>query len=368
MDKSNIKITLLGDIFPGELAFTKNYGIKSQFTIQRNEFLCKKIKGIIGKNDLVIGNLESPLIGKNDIIKDIFYGDPNFAVILNNCGINLLTVANNHILEQGNAGFESTISILRKEGIDVVGIGDLNKSNIILKNIKGIKIAIAGFSNVDLHVIQKYDKFAILNEDNLISTINEMEEMHTDVKIVCFHWGNEYVPIPSLKQRMLARKLIDLGVNIIVGHHPHIIQPYEKYKNGHIFYSLGNFIFDYIHSKEFGIGMVIDVEITNTKNILTHLKGVKLSYKNVIENIPQETFLKYYNKINNKYKLLCSRPDTVYEIRYNSMVKKYRSLQRLLMKLHMVSEFFQINRKARYHLIKNVFFYYYKYLIRKTPR
>jgi len=253
-----IGITLLGDIFPGELDFTQNYGIRTQFKKHKGIPWRKEIKKIVSDDDIVLGNLESPLVHEADAIKKTFFGDPEFVCFLRECGINVVNIANNHILEQGNEGFRSTIQALNNAELGIIGQSIDSKSKIFYIDVKGLKIAIAGFSNVDLHIIQNDNHFAVLNEDNVINTIESMEEHMVDLKILSFHWGNEYIHVPSIDQRKMAYKFIDNGADIIVGHHPHVIQPYEKYKHGHIFYSLGNFIFDYIHSRMVSFGLIVE--------------------------------------------------------------------------------------------------------------
>jgi poly-gamma-glutamate synthesis protein (capsule biosynthesis protein) len=137
--------------------------------------------------------------------------------------------ANNHILEQGDKGYLETISHLNKAGIGVTGNSG---SNIFYREINGKKIAIAGFSNVDLNTIKNNGRFAVLNEDNVIETLKVMQRNKVGFKILCFHWGNEYVHIPSPGQRKMAYRFIDEGADIIAGHHPHVIQPFENIKAG----------------------------------------------------------------------------------------------------------------------------------------
>ncbi len=147
-------ITFVGDVFPAELAYTRNYGIRTQFEEHGSKPWVMQIKKIIGETDLLIANLESPLVNRKDIIKDTFFGHPDFTVFLRQSGIDIVNVANNHILEQGSYGFKQTISFLEKAEIGIVGHKVNGRSKILYLNQNGIKIAIAGFSNVDLEVIR----------------------------------------------------------------------------------------------------------------------------------------------------------------------------------------------------------------------
>ena len=355
-----LRIALIGDIFPGELPFTQNYGIRTQFEKHKGIPWIRKINEIVGKNDIIIGNLESPLVTEINSIKKTFFGNPEFVYFLKECGINVLNVANNHIMEQGNQGFQSTIQALNKAELGIVGHIIDSKSKIIYKNVKGLKIAIAGFSNVDLHVIQNDDHFAVLNEDNVINTLTTMEEHKADIKILCFHWGNEYVHIPSFEQRKMAYKFIDNGADVIVGHHPHVIQPYEEYKNGHIFYSLGNLIFDYNHSKMVSIGLVATIEINESKQIHINLNGVKLSYKNTVTSLPLDKFEKYYSNVIKLYDKFIILSDEKYQKCYHTLHKRNHLRQRIFMKTSIIKEFLRIKKKDKIFLIRNLFTYYFK--------
>jgi len=357
----NIRIKFLGDVFPAELDYTRNYGIRTQFLKHSGVPWIKQINEIIGDTDLVIANLESPLVDEKDIIKDTFYGHPEFASFLKKSGIDVVNVANNHILEQGSKGFKQTIDFLDKAGIGIVGYQENGRSRITYRNINGLKIAIAGFSNVDLEVIKDENHFAILREEDVIATLVEMKSNGADFKILNFHWGNEYVHVPSIAQRRMAYNFIENGADVIVGHHPHVIQPYEKYKNGHVFYSLGNFMFDYIHSKVISIGLVASVEINTTKQVKVELQGVKLSYKNTAVSMPPTEFEVFYSKISNLYRESCKMSDDNYQLAYKKEHRKNHLWRRFVMKTSLIQEFFNVSLKDKGLLLRNVFSYYLKY-------
>jgi len=351
----SIRISIIGDIFPGELSYTKNYGIRTQFNLHAGKPWINNIIDILGKNDLVIGNLESPLVEKEDAVKEIFFGEPEFAGFLKKCGINVLNVANNHILEHGNDGFNSTLKILSQNSLDYVGNVENNHSKILYKVIKGVNIAIAGFSNVDLHKIDNAGNFAVLNEENVFYTLNLMKQQNADIKILCFHWGNEYIHIPSLEQRRMAYEYIDSGATIIAGHHPHVVQPYEQYKDGHIFYSLGNFMFDFIQSEKFSVGFCPQLIYNKgNKGISIDFNGIRLSYKNTIEKVDCHLFNKYLEKISLKYCKAKELSEIEYNKSYYTLLKKKRFIERILMKTSIIKEFYRIPLRSKLLLLKNL--------------
>ena len=108
---------------------------------------------------------------------------------------------------------------------------------------------------------------AVINKDNLtkIKADIELAKQLTDIVVVSFHWGIEYAEEPSSEQVNLARDMIDAGADLIIGHHPHVVQKYEKYKDGYVFYSLGNFIFDQGFSDETLEGEIAKVVVKNKK-------------------------------------------------------------------------------------------------------
>lgn len=353
----NIKIGLIGDIFPGELSFTINYGIRSQFELHKGKPWIDKVKQVIGENDLVIGNLECPLIPKDKAIKKTFYGNPEFAEFLRESGINVLNIANNHILEHGRFGFDATIESLQKAGLGVVGYLENSKPNILYQHIKGYKIAIAGFSNVDLHKINNEDCFAELNEENVLDTLDSMKKNGAELKILCFHWGNEYIQIPSSEQRELAYKCIDAGADIIAGHHPHVIQPYEKYKNSHIFYSLGNFIFDYLFKTNVKQSIVGSIIISkNHSNGVEH-NGIKLSYNDFLVEQHSESFLKKFNDIQDSYDKFKLLEVKQYSKNYSRICKNKHLLYRIFMRLHILEQLIKRPIKEKKLLLNNVLVY-----------
>jgi gamma-polyglutamate biosynthesis protein CapA len=187
-----------------------------------------------------------------------------------------------------------------------------------------------------------------------------MKQHNADIKILCLHWGNEYVHIPSQEQRELAYQFIDAGADIIAGHHPHVIQPYEKYKNGHIFYSLGNFMFDFLQSKKISVGLHAVINVSHKKVNTIEFHGIDLSYKDLVKNANQNSFNFYFNRINKRYSELLLLDGQEYSNFYSSNLKRKHLLERINMKLSLLTEFFRIETRAKINLIKNIYSHYFK--------
>jgi poly-gamma-glutamate synthesis protein (capsule biosynthesis protein) len=213
---------------------------------------------IADNSDIVFCNLECPLTKNIEFVKsNSFIGPSNAAKLLKNSKINIVSIANNHILDYGIEIYQETLQILKENNIKWIGEYENGLSNIVIFNQNGIKIAFAEFNEVDLHKINNPNLFAELNEKNVELTLKKMNGFGVNFKVVSFHWGDEYITVPSSHQIELGHFAIDRGANIVVGHHPHVVQPIECYKNGLIMYSLGNCIFDFLQSKQFREGIIV---------------------------------------------------------------------------------------------------------------
>ncbi|MDP4010025.1 MAG: CapA family protein [Candidatus Shapirobacteria bacterium] len=201
------------------------------------------------QNDFNLSNLESPII--KDCSTDfkntmIFCGDPQFLPSLKYNKF-ILSLANNHIFNYGQNGFTQTKDYLSQNDINFVysdppviasdSVAISPNSILTLKQINGIKF---GFLAYDLVISGR----VIASDSVAISNDIKKYKPEVDWLIVSLHWGNEYLSKPEKWQIDLVHQLIDVGADIIAGHHPHVVQPVETYKNKLIFYSLGNFIFD----------------------------------------------------------------------------------------------------------------------------
>ena len=346
-----MQITFIGDIFPSNESFSLGFGIKSKFEKHQGQDWIDNIISITKHSDIVVGNLESPLIESSMAVKQDFYGVPSFATFLQECGVNVLNVANNHILEHGKAGYEETLKTLDEANISIVG----DKNKVLYLCWDNSKIAIAGFCGVDLNLFENNNCFSELNKQNIELCLDDMGKNNADLKIFCFHWGNEYIHKPSMEQRLLAYKLIDAGVDIIIGHHPHVIQPYEKYKNGHIFYSLGNFCFDNpFQSRQFSKGMGVTIKFDTINNEILAIEpfGVKLLHNMLVRRMTHLEFNSYFKKIQHQY--FCKKNDIRYSILYARELSIRHLTERILMKLSLLKLFYKIDSNERKLLIENL--------------
>lgn len=177
--------------------------------------------------------------------EDIYIG-------LKDAGVDLMTTANNHALDTGIEGLKSTIDSIEKHGISHVGTSKDGYKPYIIKEIKGIKVAIFSYAE-DLNGMdflldskEKEEMVNRLDPDQIKKDIIQIKD-EVDFIVVYPHWGVEYSSYPEAYQIDLARDMIDWGADMVIGNHPHVIQPMEEYKakdgrEGIIYYSLGNLL------------------------------------------------------------------------------------------------------------------------------
>ena len=238
-----IVITAVGDIMlAGRWApFLKKNGYNSPFTAVRKEF---------ATSDINLANLESPIAtgGQEYSAKKFrFRAEPQVAKAIRTAGFNLVTLANNHSMDFGAEALTETMRHLKDNGIAWVGAGEnLSEARkMALYTIKGKRIAFLGYS-----LTQPIEFFAGQNRpgtapgyEKLVTADITSARSQADYVIVSFHWGKEASGTVQAYQQTAAHKAIEAGADVIIGHHPHVLQGIEQYKKGIIFYSLGNFAF-----------------------------------------------------------------------------------------------------------------------------
>jgi poly-gamma-glutamate capsule biosynthesis protein CapA/YwtB (metallophosphatase superfamily) len=200
--------------------------------------------------DLVIGNLESPLSDQNGETQHprnnlVFTGPPGGARALRRGGITLVSTANNHALDYGVRGLTETMANLRHAGVRYAGtsLEDSLLFQPVLLDVQGMTIAFFACTdvmNMEDPVWKRY--VASADTARLLPLIREYNQK-SDLMILSYHGGNEYGSQPSGKTRWFARTCVREGIDLFLGHHPHVPQGVEEENGRYIVYSLGNFVF-----------------------------------------------------------------------------------------------------------------------------
>ncbi|MEK7314089.1 MAG: CapA family protein, partial [Deltaproteobacteria bacterium] len=224
-----------------------------------------KVKDYLKTGDIVFGNLECPVTdGRKIVSKEmVFRADPASADALKQAGFTVLSLANNHSPNFGKKGLKDTFSYLKEKNIKYVGAGiDGDEANSpAYINMKGMSFAFLAYNDADVvpgsyEAAPKHAGTAFMRIDKMTEAVKKAA-IEARFVIVSMHSGNEYDYEPNEAQKEFARAAIDAGAELVIGHHPHVIQPVEKYKEKLIFYSLGNFIFDQSEPKETKEGVMV---------------------------------------------------------------------------------------------------------------
>ncbi|MBI4835892.1 MAG: AmmeMemoRadiSam system protein B [Candidatus Abawacabacteria bacterium] len=219
------------------------------------DYPLKNIRQLLHGFDIVMGNLEGPVIAKR---KQTPHNSLNFSFapqllsVLEQYGFTIFTIANNHTHDHGKEGFQETQEHIHDAGLESVGSPvEVNEHFVVSKEIKGKTITFLGFNATS----------PLFSEESALQLIDTVNANKNSLLLVNIHWGEEYQLKHNTRQQSLAHKFIDHGVDGIIGHHPHVVQPIEIYQGKAIFYSLGNFIFDQYFStntqEELAVGLTI---------------------------------------------------------------------------------------------------------------
>jgi len=207
------------------------------------------------KADLSIVNLECPLITASSPISKIgpvLGADVSCLRALESAGIDIVGLANNHILDHGSAGLRSTLAACEKAGMETVGAGEnlTEARRILIREIKGIRIGILGMAEHEFSIATARSGGA--NPLDVIDYVRNVSERRSDFDylIVLLHGGSEHYPYPSPRVRDTCRFLIEQGANAVISQHSHCAGCWESYRHGHIVYGQGNLIFDFPSPRE----------------------------------------------------------------------------------------------------------------------
>lgn len=276
-----------GDVIPARV-------VNIQATKYRNfKWPFEKTADILRDADITFINLETPLIKNCPLVNDgmKFCGDEKNIEGLVFAGVDVASLANNHAGNYGLDAINYTTNLLNNKGALVTGL-----NGPVYRDVRGLKFAFLGYNDIG----HKQQGISWADEAIIQSEIAEARR-NADVIIVTYHWGAEYRNQPDARQKYLGRFTVDAGANLVIGNHPHWIQPIEIYKDKLITYAHGNFVFDQEWSQKTKEGVVgkytfydnqlIDVEYLpiqiNNYGQPYFLEGIKK--KSILENMREES-------------------------------------------------------------------------------
>lgn len=257
-------------IFAGDIMLSRLIG-KIMETKKDYHFPFLKIASTTEQANIAFANLENPISSRGVKSGSVysFRADPKVIAGLKFAGFDVVSIANNHIWDYGKEAFMDTRVILNKNNITSVGGGENYQEahRAIIKTVGKTRIAFLAYTNliaVSLGQASSTPAIARFTDKILMADITQAKKF-SDVVIVSFHWGDEYQTKHNAEQERVGKLAIDAGASIVIGHHPHVVQAVEKYNNGYVAYSLGNFIFDQNFSKDTSRGMLLSVLVRDKK-------------------------------------------------------------------------------------------------------
>lgn len=257
-------------IFVGDIMLSRYIG-EMMNKKKDYDFPYVEIRPFLLQADSVFANLESPVSigGTSTGSLYPFKADPLVVDGLKNSGFTILSVANNHAFDYGREAFLETLKNIKNAGLSYVGGGldFVEAHDGAYQEINGVKIIYLAYTDL----LPKTDAatentsgIAYLEKEQMVKDIKKAKEK-ADLVIVSYHWGREYETTHNLRQEEIAKAAIEAGASLIIGHHPHVVQELEVYRNVTVAYSLGNFIFDQNFSPETSKGLALKVIIDNKK-------------------------------------------------------------------------------------------------------
>ncbi len=270
-------IVFVGDLMchAPQYEFAKVPGAIDSFDFSKNYLF---VKQFISRADFAIGNLETTLTGK----ESVYSGYPAFNTPFDylkevkNAGFDFLMTSNNHSYDRGKKGVLKTIEKINSLGLNYTGTfnSTADRDSIRIVNVNGINIALLAFSyGVNGNNIPKGEKYLVnIIDTNLIKKdIGEAKKLNPDIILTYFHFGDEYKQDPSSFQKEIVKKTVGYGADIIIGSHPHVLEPIDYFKGnnkldtGFVIYSLGNFISNQ-RDRYKDSGLILKFTIAKSKN------------------------------------------------------------------------------------------------------
>lgn len=257
-------ITAVGDIMVHESQWLSQQTAESSYDFSNNFNL---ISPFIQSSDLAFANFESTInLGKPLSSFPVFNSPPEVIKNIKDAGFTHLSTANNHSMDTGYSGIKGTLEVIEENGLTALGTYETGeKETYRIENVKGFRLGVASYTtgyfsgesvtinNIRSNGLEKNINFISLTDpylafERIKKDLDQMKEASVDAIILLIHWGTEYENTPNMHQRTLARLLVEDGVDLIIGSHPHMLQEMETIVSssgdheGLVLYSLGNFL------------------------------------------------------------------------------------------------------------------------------
>jgi poly-gamma-glutamate synthesis protein (capsule biosynthesis protein) len=267
-------------ILGGDVMLSRHVG-RVAHSRQDPAFPLRDLAPVLQAADIAFVNLESPFSDRGPVVERgmIFKAEPDMIAALEVAGVDVVSTANNHARDQGSHGVEFTLDWLEQHGIAAAGTGKTAQAAhagaVIERNGMRFGFLAYAFDQSNGNHADTDDRVAVMDPDGLRQDMSAMAA-RADVIIVSMHAGTEYAGKPNVQQTAVAQTAIDLGARVVVGHHPHVTQPWEHRGQGVVFYSLGNLVFDQFQRADTQHGALAEVVFEGPRLVRAGLLPVDL--------------------------------------------------------------------------------------------
>lgn len=232
----------------GDVLFAR--GVENELKSHPGKYLFANVRNILHNADVAVCNLECTLSNRGlpQRRRMVFRNSPSLAHTLQESGIDVVDLANNHTLDYGRDALVDTYQAVKSAGMVSVGAGENRKSATRVQIVKrgDLKLGFLAYTDLATSGVVRLDDMPTVAGvcDDLLPGEIKTAKAQCDTLVVMFHWGVEYMKAPTKRQKSLAKMCIDNGADVIIGNHPHVLQKTEVYRNRPIIYSNGAFIWD----------------------------------------------------------------------------------------------------------------------------
>ena len=257
-----VTLVAVGDLQLGDSPTSVGYGFLSRHAGVPIDELLAAMRPALDAADILFGNLETtlvaPPVGETRRSALQLRGEPGYAAALRRAGFTVLNVANNHAVQHGDDSFRFTVATLREAGIACCGVRGRAPwaSEPVILRPKDETIGVLGYCLRPRQYRPAVPPYAEGSLEEICGDVKRLRATGATV-VVSLHWGEEFVAEPSHDEIATAHAIVDAGAAVILGHHPHVTRPVERYGAGVIAYSLGNFMGDMVWYEPFRRGAVL---------------------------------------------------------------------------------------------------------------
>lgn len=268
MTTKSVRFGAVGDLTFGDHPMCVGFGAFSRFRQESPLFPFQKVLPVLRRSDLLFGNLECTHSGHSRRDHDYhsvqMRGEARLVDALPEAGFGVVNVANNHSLQHGNDAFRDTVSMIQRAGLGCCGLAAdplATRAVPLVRSVNGLRIGFLGYS---LRPRQYFEHVPLYAEGHADEMLRDVEALARQVEavVVSVHWGEEFIQEPAPGEIALARRLVDAGAMLVIGHHPHVLRGIEHYGRGCIAYSLGNFVCDMVWDESLRTSAVLECELT----------------------------------------------------------------------------------------------------------